>query len=333
MKRLAFPAVLLLLVAALGCGAQDVILGTERGYLFTGYDRLALPGEEVQLKTRIQAGDFLQDQPGLVVRYYHDGELYRATETNDEGVAQVAFTPEKPGDYIFRAEVSAVGLPDTPPKPLDILVACRESDAPMVVIDMDKTLVASGFHRVIAGDPEPMEGSVEVVSRLANRTTIVYLTHRPEYFGPKSKQWVRDNGYPRGPMLLSSVGGFVKGSRAFKSERLAQLGKRFKALEVGVGDKVGDALAYHENDLQAYLIPPIDYDDATADELRTWADEIYELPDAVQVVYGWDEVRRGIYQDEGFPPGRVVDRLRRLAEQREEEVEGEEEDEDEEAEE
>ncbi len=301
---------LCLTLAAAGCGAQDLLLGAERGYLFTAFDTLALPGEEVPVRARLQGGDFLRDKEGVTVRFHRGGDLFAAAETDAEGVARVTFTPPSPGNYVFTAEVAPIGLEDLPPRPTEVLVACRPADAPMMVVDLDKTLVASGFETVLAGDPEPMPHSPEVMDRLAERYSVVYLTHRPEYFGPKSKSWLEDHGYPRGPMLLSTVRGFLKGSRDFKTAMIADLKKRFTAIQVGVGDKIGDALAYHDNGLASYLIPPIP---EGPKDLEERAKKIDALPEAIQVVTSWKDVERGITSGARFPPSAVAAELRARA--------------------
>jgi len=38
-----------------------------------------------------------------------------------------------------------------------------------------------------------------------------------------------------------------------------------------------------------------------------------ELPQAIQVVTGWDEIEQGIFEGRRFPPDRMAARLRELA--------------------
>lgn len=305
----------LLLVAVGGCGAQGVLLGTTSEHLFVTTDVLTTPEEDVTLAARLQGGDFLSPKPGHVVRFYRDGKLFKAAETDENGVAAVSFTPTRPGDYWFGAQVADAGLSDRAPAPQKLLIACRAAESPMAVVDMDKTVVASGFHMVLIGDPTPMAGSSKVLRRLAATRTIVYLTHRPDYFGPKSKQWLRDKKYPPGPVLLSTVSGFLKGSGKYKSEMLRRLQGRFKKIEVGIGDKVSDAAAYHENGLKSFLIiqVPEGEDPKPFEKL---ADEIAKLPAAVQVVTDWDEIEKALFSGASFPRAAAHRRLRKQADAR-----------------
>ena len=216
MKLLSLVVVVACVGLVGGCGVQSLLLGSDGSQLLTVADALALPGEEVWLQARCQAGDFLKPQSGYVVKFYHDDRLIQSAETDAAGVASVPFTPTRPGDYRITVEVSAAGMAEKPPKNQDILIACRDARASLVVVDMDKTIVASGFQTVLLGDPTPMARSAEVLAELSKKHSIIYLTHRPDYFGIKSRAWLRDNDFPAGPLLLSSISGFLKGSGALE---------------------------------------------------------------------------------------------------------------------
>jgi hypothetical protein len=128
---------------------------------------------------------------------------------------------------------------------------------------------------------------------------VVYLTHRPDYFGPRSKAWLRKHEFPTGPLLLSDIGEFFGGSGAFKTEQIRNLRERFEKVELGVGDKVSDAQSYHENGLRTYLIldvPPA----PTAEQLRALAEGLNALSQDVQVVRTWAQIERGVFEGAVF---------------------------------
>lgn len=315
MTRLLATLSLLCLLAAYGCGSQSVLFDTEGEYLFIASDALALPGERVELRARLQMGDLLKSKAGCVVRFLRDGQLYKAAETDDDGVAVVTFVPEEPGVYRFTAELSPNGFPDAPPPPQKLLVACRRSDEPIIIVDLDKTLVASGFHLVLIGEPEPMPDSPRVMQRLTEKHSVIYLTHRPDYFGPKSKAWLGKHNYPSGPVLLSDIGGFFSGSAAFKTKVIRRLRSRFKNIRIGIGDKVSDAKSYHENGIRAFLIIEIPQA-ATAEQLRVLAKSLETLPDQVQVVTSWSQIENALFGNESFPRSRMQRELEKKAEEK-----------------
>lgn len=300
-------AVLLALFAA-GCGTQEVLLGTKGMYVFTVRDQLARPGERVPVEAQLQGGDLIMPLEGRLV-YFESGGYRRAALTDGAGVATAHFEPEAAGDVRIRASVSPAGLPEAPPDPQTLVVASRTADEPLAIVDLDKTVVATGFHTVLVGAPDPMAGSVDVIERLAADHTIVYLTHRPGTFGPKSKAWLWSNGYPRGPVLLATIGGFLSGSGTYKTGRLRELTERFENIEYGIGDKISDAAAYQRNGIQAYLI--VQFPEADKPEpYDKLADRLVTLPDAVQVVTGWRQIERGIFGDASFPRSAMEERLR-----------------------
>ncbi|MFP4105870.1 MAG: hypothetical protein ACLFVU_07220 [Phycisphaerae bacterium] len=295
-----------------GCGVQETMLGSRRGYLFSGFDRLTVPGRTVEVQTRLQQGDLLDDQPGFVVRYYLDGQLLKVARTNEEGRSIIHFTPESEGDHVLTAELSPNGFRTAPPDPVQILVRAVPAETPLVVVDIDKTLVEAGFITVLIGDPRPLQDSPRVMDRLAGEYSIVYLTHRPDYLSPKSKAFLREHGYPEAPLLLSETAGMPAGSREFKTKRLGELADQFGNMKIGIGDMVSDAQAYIDNDLQAYLIVRPARAIAVP-ALRALADSIQQLPETVQVVRGWDEVEKGIFDGTRYPKQRVIRWLRREA--------------------
>ncbi len=294
----------------LGCGAQETVLETEGSYLFFGRDVLTTPASEARLEARLLAGDFLSARPGYVARFSRDGALYRSAETGPDGVASVTFTPKKPGDYLFEVQLSHKGFPQDPPPPAEVFVVCRTKETPLAIIDMDHTLVASGFEAVLIGDAKPMDGSAEVVKRLAEDHEIVYLTHRPDYFTRKSKSWLAEHGYPDGAVLLSELGQFVRGSGQFKSERIARLQRRFANVRLGIGDKFSDVLAYHERGLRAVMV--FHPAEGKVPDLRAQARRLQELPEAIDVVRTWARVAEVVFEGKRYPP----ERMRKIVEQR-----------------
>ena len=304
----------------LGCAEiLDQVLGSDKGLLLYGFDVAATPGMEVNLQARLQEGGFLVDQSDRTIRFFVGDELKSSAKTDGEGIATVQFTPEAVGDYVFTVVVERPKEEDDEddkyPSPVPMLVACRKADVPVAVVDLDKTLVASGFWDVFskgAEDPEPMPYSKDVMARIAKDYFVVYLTHRPDYFGPKSKGWLKGHSYPEGPVLLSRAGGFLKGSGEFKTAALQKLGKTFANIKVGVGDKLSDVEAYHANNMKAILVLPPG-EDPKADDLEELATDLETLPEEIHVVESWKGVEEVLYKGADYKRAKRVDQLRKQA--------------------
>lgn len=305
---------LLLAAGAAGCGFLRDIFGEEEGYLFAGRDVLAVPGEEVAVRARLQSGGLLRDKVGVPVRFEYGGRLLGEVLTDKDGYASVPFTPPAPGDHV----VTAAAIPEShkvpPPTPVESLVCCREAGAPLLIVDLDKTLVASGFKKVLVGDPRPMPHSIEVMNELAGRFTVVYLTHRLDSFESKTKAWLRDHGYPHGPALLASKKEFLKGSGEYKTEEIERMRRRFSGRIIGIGDRISDAQAYRANGAEALLLVRIP-DGASAGDLKRLARALRSAPLDVQVVGDWREIRQAVLEDVTFPRQRFMDNLVRRAEE------------------
>jgi hypothetical protein len=313
-RRLALLAMLLLAAGAAGCGFLRDIFGEEEGYLFAGRDVLAVPGEEVAVRARLQSGGFLRDKVGVPVRFEHGGRLLGEVLTDKDGYASVPFTPPAPGDYVVTAAAIPKSHKVPPPTPVESLVCCREAGAPLIIVDLDKTLVASGFKKVLVGDPPPMPNSVEVMHELAGRFTVVYLTHRLDSFDSKTKAWLREHGYPHGPALLASKKEFLKGSGEYKTEEIEQLRRRFNGRLIGIGDQISDAQACRTNGAEALLLVHIP-DSARAADLKRLAHALRSAPPDAQVVGDWREIRQALLEGARFPRQRFMDNLVRRAEE------------------
>ena len=118
------------------------------GYLLQTYDVLTPPKEKVALRVRLQRGAFFSDQQGAPVEFRLNGRSFAQAITDDEGYAAAGFIPPAAGDYVF--DVSALDAKKHEPAgSAQLLVACRKSSQPMMIVDLDKTLVASGMGHVL----------------------------------------------------------------------------------------------------------------------------------------------------------------------------------------
>ena len=304
------------LCAAGGCGLQDEMLGASGGLLLQGFDTLARPGQEVTLTARLQGGDYLTGMEGYLVGFYRLDQRIGQCRTDDDGLAEIDFAPAGLGDHVVLARLEDPDVRKYAIEAVEIVVAARKPSDPMLVVDLDRTLVRSGFAEVLAGQAEPMPESSRVMNGLARSRAPIYLTHRPDIFTEQTKRWLRKHNYPVGPVLASTLSEFFKGSGAYKSAAIGDLKKAFPAIDVGVGDKVSDAQAYLANGMRAILII---HPDAmtTAESVRRWIRDLQVLPEEADVVDSWAMVERALVGAERFPVSRAVEQLGVLARQRE----------------
>jgi len=248
-------------VPALASGGVvgEVTVGAEHGAIFYAFDTLAYPREAVDLTARVQSAKNLEMIADVTVGFFRGGERIGSAVTDEDGLATIQWTPPKAGGYEFEAQIIAVPgeafteLLEITPAPL--VVMAWPKDKAFVVVDLDHTVVDSSFFRVLLGGARPAADSVRVMRRIARRYGIVYLTHRPDLLTRTSKAWLRENGYPPGPLLVSELKEAFGDSGKFKTAKLAAVTEAFPNAKIGIGDKLSDAQAYVDNGLVAYLIP------------------------------------------------------------------------------
>jgi len=278
------------------------------------YDLMVEPGKDVTLEAAFKTGLRLQGVDGKRLRFRLGEKLLAEVATDKDGHAAIPWkVPDAPGDYVITVRVDPADQPERPVASASLLVAARRSDAKLVVVDLDKTVVASGFARVLVGGAKPMEGAGVVISRLAKDHTIVYLTHRPDLLAPESKAWLAANGFPAGPLLTSTLASLAAGSGAYKSERLGAIRKTYPNVQVGIGDKVSDALAYVKNGARAILILHVNWAEEEPKYFEKLADQLDDLPDSVDVVTNWAQISDILFDQAKGVKGAVAKRLRDAA--------------------
>jgi len=304
------------LCLAAGCGMQDRMLAASGGLLLQGFDSLAYPGQTVTISARLQGGDYLKGMEGYLVGFYRLDHKIGDVRTDQDGLAEMAYTPPSPGNHVILARLEDPDIRKFAIEAVEIVVAAHSRTDPMVVVDLDQTLVASGFGEVLAGKAEPMPQSGRVMHRLAESNTVIYLTHRPDIFTEQSKRWLRKYNYPTGPVLTSTLSEFFKGSGPFKSAAIADLKKVFPGIATGIGDKPSDAQAYVANGMKAVLII---HPDAmkTPGAIRRWIRDLGGVPEGVEVVESWTMVEKALFEGRRFSASEALGRLEVLVRQRE----------------
>lgn len=302
-----------------GCGMQDQVLGAKGGLLLQGFDVLARPGGAVTLTARVQGGDYLAGMEGYLVGFYRLDHKLGEIRTDEDGFAEMAFTPAEAGDHVVLARLEDPDVRKYAIEAVEIVVAAREPSARMLVVDLDRTLVAGGFGQVVAGQAEPLADSERVLDRAARGRTLIYLTHRPDIFTEHTKAWLRKYDYPLGPVLTSTLSEYFKGSEGFKSAAIGELKKAFPGIEIGIGDKIADVQAYTANGMHAVLIIHPD-NMKTPETVRSWIDDLAGLPAEVDVVWSWAMAEKVLLDGARCPVAEAMEMLRELERQRIEEV-------------
>lgn len=256
-------------------GATGVPTADGMEISFTGFDQLAHVGEEVVLKTKLETKLIKNDIDDEPVLCRVAGRELGEAITDEEGFATWRFTPGQTGDYeiIFH-------LPDTTqyrPQQTPALLAVRTDDKPIIVSDLDHTIIDIKTYQFFLHDNEkipPLPHLPEILQELAVDYDIIYLTARDDMYVNVTKNWLDMHHLPPAPLFVCDLSEDPVDQGEFKTQALKKLKENWPNLTIGIGDKIHDAEAYIANDMTAYIIG--DYD---------------QLPEKTIQVAGWKEIR------------------------------------------
>ena len=216
-------------------------------------DLLALPGSRIRLVARVERYVIRYVDPavrGATVEFF-DGETRLGSSITDTRGFAVLETDSGPiGRRRFRVK--------TPRAEEALVVDVLPADAPILAVDIDHTLADIStlrFAFTTNHKTRPLPDAVDILRRLAKRFSIVYLTARDHSFLGKTRDWLRLQGLPDGPVMCRRRRFWSQRSYSHKLERLSEL-KRTHRLAAGVGDLPTDAKAYLASGMAAYLMDP-----------------------------------------------------------------------------
>jgi len=256
-----------------------LVWGAEEGLVLTGSDVLCRPGEEAVLAVKVEnAGWRHKDAEGARVSavLVDDGVRRPLADvvTDDDGWAEFPVSLKEPG--VSRVLVAAVGAGGDSGKRggNTFLVVCRNTDRLGVVLDIDDTLTASDAAIMDSSPPVRDADTISVVTALAERYDIVYLTGRVRWDSARIRQWLWANGFPPGPLFVRDLK--LSGelfAADYKRQTLRELRRHFPNIVVGVGDEDGDAEAYTDSGMVPILI---EEEESEAWNVERWS-QIREL--------------------------------------------------------
>lgn len=254
----------------------------------TVFDQVSTAGREVSIAAKFEhdgPGPFNRDRKGLRVVI----GLERATEnltveatTDGDGVAVGRFSaPREAGQYHVFAHAKephayAPRLVRVPPG-----LFVYPSDQPMIVCDLDGTVTESESLDVMS--VKPQADAARVLTALSMKFALVYLTARDEGFLDRSRDWLEQHGFPRGPVLCRdwTLTNLRKQAEA-KHETLEALKTQFPMIAWGIGNAKSDRNAYRAAGISHLIVRGSG--EETVDGVRTIG------------VAGWTEIEKIILQ-------------------------------------
>ena len=289
MGRLKATAVSVILILFLFISAR-VILAQVKEKLaakLQGYDAITLPGKEVILKAKLEKDDlFKRDLEDQKVIFRIGAEVLGEAISGEQGIARISHTPAEAGKH----EITVALHSDSPYQGDEgrILLLAIPEDRKILVSDIDHTVADISSLKFLTTRNEEvptLPGAPEALTKLSEKYQVVYITARDDAFMRKTKKWLDIKKFPRAPVFFwDFLGSPSQSHTRYKSEQISEIKKTWKGVEVGVGDRRGDAVAYIENGIKAFIIGDEDAEDTETDS------ESEKMPDEAIRVESWDEI-------------------------------------------
>ena len=302
-----------------GIAVESAVIGVEEGVLLTGYDSLTFPGRNTPLVARLARAADLKPIGGVTVSFYQDGANFiGAAVTDDRGYAHIEIMPTRVGDYRFTVQITE--MPSFLPaswltvSAAPLLVAARDSETPMAVVDLDRTVAESDFVQAVADQAKPTVDCRAVLARLAARYSLVYAVDHPQAMSGQAKRWLSERGFQSAPLLLASGDPQAGDSDADTLRHVRDLQATYPQVELLITGNLPDAAG--ESSLTTFWLVQVSQDPTA---LRALADQIsdpWTLGQA-QVVTDWLQIQVSVFHGVRHPPLELAERLRRLADEME----------------
>jgi hypothetical protein len=204
---------------------------------------------------------------GQSVDFYWAGRRVGSAIADEEGRARihVDLSDSSPRQYKVRARVGLStyqGLGR---------VYCWTPDAPVIVLDVDKTIAETDYSDLFLTSrdgSEPAAYARDALNRINDDFRFVYLTARPRFLFDKTRSWLDAHGFPDGPLFVSPEIHRREGQKEFKMRALKTLRERCANALIGVGDHPVDAESYLSNGMLALIVVETESEDDLEAEER-----------------------------------------------------------------
>ncbi len=288
--------------------------GNGTRFVMIGYDSLAPSGSSVALAARLI--DTVSDEPvqGISVGFYRGRELLGVSPTDSEGLAQVAWTPPRTGD--FRMDVRVVEtppgtdhrlakLPDTP-----MLITCLKPESPICLVDTDRSFIDGPFRKALGGK-RPDRNVSEALQAVDRRYTLVYLVESPGALTGQGRRWLARHALPEGVLLLKSPKASFGDVEKFKTGSARAVGSQFANTAAGITGSSEQAKRMLARNLRTILM--VHYEDDEEDEIQDAIRTIGDVGEArrLEAVDNWKSIQRAFADGESFPAEKLLHDLER----------------------
>lgn len=247
-------------------------------------DVIGRPGSSLTLKSKLERTGVMGINPDVEeepLDYYLvgvDGEdlgeakFLGSGETDDDGVATLDWSAEKPGRY--RLEVRLRRGSDYVSLPAPLTVAVPDPSRTVILIQLDETVSTATNLQMFRGTANPeipaVDGAKAILDALATHYQLVYLTDLDASFTTKFKAWLELREMPPAPVVFWDLFERSLSHATYMDKLVGKLAKDVPRIKVGIGGQLSDAKAFVKHGMAGIVLADeVDLDERRPEEI--WA--------------------------------------------------------------
>jgi hypothetical protein len=220
-------------------------------------DAIVSPGEPVRLTAFVYRDTICgvgRDIGGVQVQFSVDGRSAASARTDDDGWVSVQWALPSGSASRFEAKAAVRGRTVR----AGGAVYTWDPNRIILAVDVDGTLAQTDYDDLILGrrdvGSQPLPYAQQTLDQLSADFHILYLTARPQYYVEKTRRWLKDCGFPTGPVCTAPrLRDTIRHTR-FKRRMLATLRKDWPNLLIGIGNKAADGEAYGASSMLSLIV-------------------------------------------------------------------------------
>lgn len=220
---------------------------------FFSFDTLTRPGNDTLLASKLMRTllGVMPDPSEYNAEYRLQGSSIGTVAPDQDGFCCFSHRFTTPGIHEVSIRFSRRGrlVGQTM-----LTVACSDGARPAIIVDIDHTLTnTSLFYLMFMPNNliTPFTDAVAVLSELARRYDILYVTRREYLLLDKTRAWLALHGFPAGPVFLWHFWKDPFRAVKYKTRLIKKLKHEWPHIAIGIGDKKSDMRAYAANGLRA----------------------------------------------------------------------------------
>jgi phosphatidate phosphatase APP1 len=132
------------------------------------------------------------------------------------------------------------------------------NDKTIVAVDIDETISKTDYSGLffvhVDRHSKPIGNSRDILEGMTKDYQIYYFSARPRFLHEKTKQWLKENRFPPGPVAHASKFEACLHQQTYKRKMLEELRERYPNMLVGIGDKGVDDKAFGANQMVTVLV-------------------------------------------------------------------------------